>query len=112
MGPTWVEGLLVCLRATLGDAVIFVALFGAGSLLFGRGWFMSLSVARYAVVVGLAVAIQIAVERAALATGRWSYQPWHPSVLGAGVLPSLQAVVLVPLTFDLLAWWQRRRTGG
>jgi hypothetical protein len=105
MGDTWVEGLLACVRATLGDGVIFLALLGVGRLLFGRLWFAPPRFNRYAVILGVAVAIQMVVELAALATGRWDYASWHPTILGVGLLPILQAVVLVPLTFSLLARW-------
>ncbi len=108
MGDTWLEGLLVCARATLGDGVIFLALFGFGAFLFGRHWFVPPRIGRYAPIVGMAVAIQIAVETVALAAGRWDYAAWHPRVFGAGLLPILQAVVLVPLTFMLLARWHSR----
>jgi hypothetical protein len=105
MGDTWVDGLLVCVRAALGDVAIFLVLFGVGRLLFGRDWFAPPRIGRYATVLGVAVAIQVAVEWAALATGRWGYAAWHPTILGAGLLPILQAVVLVPLTFGVLARW-------
>lgn len=108
MGDTWLEGVLVCLRATLGDGVIFLGLFGVGTLLFGRHWFAPARIGRYAAILGVAVTIQIAVEWAALAAGRWNYAAWHPRVFGAGLLPILQAVVLVPLTFMLLARWHSR----
>jgi hypothetical protein len=108
MGDTWLEGLLVCVRATLGDGVIFLALFGVGWLLFGRHWFAPPRIDRYAAILGVAVAIQIAIEWVALTTGRWDYAPWHPRILGAGLLPILQAVVLVPVTFIVLARWRGR----
>lgn len=108
MGDTWFEGLLVCARAALGDGVIFVGLFGAGCLFFGRHWFAPPRIDRYAVILGVAVTTQMAVEWVALATGRWDYAPWHPRIFGAGLLPILQAVVLVPLTFIVLARWHSR----
>jgi hypothetical protein len=111
MGDTWVEGLLVCVRATLGDVVILLALFGVGWFLFGRLWFVPPRIGRYALVLAVGVAIQIAVEWAALGTGRWDYVLWHPTILGAGLLPILQAVVLVPLTFSLLAHWHSWANG-
>lgn len=85
--------------------MIFLALFGLGVLLFGRNWFVPPRIGRYAVIVAIAVVIQIAVEWAALAVGRWEYATWHPRVLGAGLFPILQPVVLVPLVFSALAHW-------
>jgi hypothetical protein len=108
MGETWLEGLLVCARATLGDGVIFLALFGAGAVLCGPYWFAPPRIGRYAAILGVGVAIQIGVEWAALAAGRWEYAPWHPRVFGAGLLPILQAIVLVPVTFTVLARWHSR----
>jgi hypothetical protein len=75
----------------------------ASRLLFGRDWFAPPRIGRYAAVVGVAIAIQISVEWAALATGRREYAPWHPKILGSGFLPILQAVVLTPVAFILLA---------
>jgi hypothetical protein len=109
MGQTWLEGLLVCVRATLGDGLIFLGLFAAGAALYGRFWFSPCRVGRYAVIVGIAVAIQIAIEWAAVRAGRWQYAAWHPQVFGAGLFPILQVIVLVPLTFGLLSKWRRER---
>ena len=53
------------------------------------------------------ILMQIIVERMALGEGRWTYQPWHPTLLGAGLLPALQGAVLTPIIFGLLGRWQR-----
>lgn len=108
MGETWLQGLLVCARASLGDGVIFLGLFGIGAVLYGPHWFSPPRIGRYAAIVGVAVAIQIVVEWAALAAGRWHYAAWHPRVFGAGLLPILQAIVLVPVAFTILAKWRSR----
>ena len=110
MGDTWLQGFLVCAQATLGDGVIFLALFGTGALLFGRDWFAPPRFGRYAVIVTIAVVIQMAIERVAVAAGRWEYAAWHPRVFGAGLFPILQAVVLVPLVFGALGRWHARAT--
>jgi hypothetical protein len=110
MGPTWVDGLLICVRATLADVIIVAGLFGLGAWLFRDGrWFEPARPLRYALVTVVAIAIQIIVERIALAEGRWTYQQWHPTLFGAGLFPILQGAVLTPVIFGLLGWWQRRR---
>ena len=111
MGETWMQGSWVCARAALGDAVIFLLLLGMGTILFGREWFAPPRIDRYAAIVGVAVAIQFAVEWIALASGRWHYAAWHPRVFGAGLFPILQAVVLVPLVFAVLARWHSADEG-
>ena len=108
MGPTWVAGVLVCARAAVGDVIIAAALLGFGMLVFGDSrWFTPARLLRYALVTVVAIAMQIIVERMALGAGRWTYQAWHPTLLGAGLLPALQGAVLTPVIFGLLGRWQR-----
>lgn len=106
MGDTWLKGFLVCAVAAVGDGVIALLLFGAGVAAFRqRRWFAPFRPGRYLGIIAIAVFIQVAVEWVALVQGRWSYQPWHPTLLGIGLLPVLQAVVVVPLMFWLLSRW-------
>lgn len=66
---------------------------------------------RYVVIVGMAVGVQVLIEWVMVyGFGRWGYDRVQPLVpgLGVGLLPVLQAVVLVPPTFGMLAWWESR----
>ncbi len=108
MGPTWVPGALVCARAAVGDVIMAAGLLGFGMLVFRDArWFTPARPLRYALVTAGAIAMQVFVERRALAEGGWTYQPWHPTLLGAGLLPVLQGAVLTPVIFGLLGRWQR-----
>lgn len=62
-------------------------------------------------IVGMAVAVQVLIEWVMVhGLGRWGYDPVQPLVpgLGVGLLPVLQAVMLVPPIFGTLAWWESR----
>ncbi len=111
MPHDWWGSAVICGKATLGDVVIVLALFGIG-MLVGRDfrWFARPKLGPYLAIVVVGIGVQVAVEWAALRTGRWSYTAWHPTLppLGTGLFPVLQAV-LFPLTFRLLALWEHRR---
>jgi hypothetical protein len=102
----------LCARAAAGDAVIVLGLWGLGPLVFRDAcWWAPPRLPRYALIALVAIAVQVVVERHALGAGRWGYKPWHPTLpwLGTGLVPVLQALLLVPLTFWLLARWEARR---
>ena len=104
-----------CAQATLGDAVIVLALFALGAGLFRDArWFVPVRAGRYGVVILAALVIHVVVERVMLGLGRWAYTAGHPVIplLNVGVLVVLQPLVLVPLVFGILAAWERRREGG
>ena len=77
-----------------------------------RGWFVPPSLLRYVVVVVVGVTLQIAVEWVMVhRLDRWGYasnQPILP-VVRLGILPVLQPIVLLPLTFWLTARWEGTR---
>ena len=108
MGPTWMAGLLVCARAAAGDVIIVAGLLGLGILLFRDGrWFTPMKPWRYVLITAVATGIQSLVEHTALAAGWWTYQNWHPTFLGVGLLPVIQGAVLTPPIFGLLGHWER-----
>lgn len=108
----WLASVPVCSRATGGDVVIVFTLYGLGWLVFGdRDWFKPPTPRRYAAIVLAGIAIQLAVEWVEVyRLDRWGYSPLQPLVpgLSLGVLPVLQAVALLALTFWLLARWEAR----
>ena len=112
--PTgWVRATLMCAQAAVGDAVLVAAVAIAGALLYrDRGWFVPPSLLRYVVVVVAGVTLQIAVEWVMVhRLDRWGYasnQPILP-VVRLGILPVLQPIVLLPLTFWLTARWEGTR---
>ena len=70
--PGWLSATAVCAQATLGDAVIVLALFALGSCLYrDTRWFVPFRVGRYGVVVLAALVIHMVVERGMLGLGRW-----------------------------------------
>lgn len=102
----------VCAQAAVGDGVIALGLWGLGAWAFGDPrWFAPARSRRYVMIVGIAVAVQVLIEWVMVyGLGRWGYDPVQPFVpgLGVGLLPVLQAVMLVPPIFGTLAWWESR----
>jgi hypothetical protein len=103
---SWLAATGVCAVAAIGDALIVLVMYGFGVYLFrDPRWFAPLSVRRYAVIVAAGLILQLLVEWVAVhRLALWSYRdvqavlPW----LGLGVLPILQSIILLPLTFWLL----------
>ncbi len=94
--------ILICFRATLGDASYMLLFYVLGWAVFrspdwigGSGWRGLL----LTLVLGLAVGTWA--EWRALAAGTWSYSPAMPLIpgLGVGLLPVLQMAVLPSLIF-------------
>lgn len=106
-----VVATVFCALATAGDVVLVAGLFAAGVWLFGdRRWFAPPRLRRYAVIILLGVMIQVVVEAVAVdALGLWGYREWQPRLplVGTGLVAVLQPVVLLPLTFGVLAHWHR-----
>jgi hypothetical protein len=112
MPPDALWATVLCAQAAVGDGVIALGLCGLGAWAFGDPrWFMPTRLRRYVMIVGIAVAVQVLNEWVMVyGLGRWGYDPVQPLVpgLGVGLLPVLQAVMLVPLTFGTVAWWESR----
>jgi hypothetical protein len=106
--PHWV-GVAACTQATLGDtAISLFAFWCVAALARSRCWVTNPTPYQVAGFVAVGVAITITFE--ALATGplaRWSYAPSMPKlpVLGTGVIPLVQWILLPPLTI----WFVRRQ---
>ncbi len=102
--PLW-EHARRCLGSAAGDVLIagvgyFLAGLTARSLSWPRSgrWFVPTSVW---VFVGLAATV--AIERVAVAHGRWTYGGAMPTIFGVGLLPLLQWIVVPLIT---LAIWR------
>jgi hypothetical protein len=93
------------LMATAGDLVLTAAAY-AGVAAVSRRWDWGLQRWSWSVWVSLlvlATALSISVEMYALATGRWAYTALAPIVpiIGVSLIPVLQLVLLLPLSFAL-----------
>ncbi len=110
MPPGWVAGTAVCGLAALGDVVVLLGLFGLAGLAFRDArWFVPPRLAPYALVALAGIVLQVPFEWVMVHRfGRWGYSAFQPvlPVLDVGLFPVLQAVVVPPLAFWLLAWWE------
>jgi len=90
--------------------VLLLAVSLAGALMFRDGlWFAPPSALRYSAVVLVGVALQIVVEWVMVhVLDRWGYAPSQPvlPVIGVGILPVVQPIVLLPLVFGMTARWE------
>ena len=102
-------GVIACTKATFGDVAISLASFwSVAAFVRSRRWILEPSGSHIGSFVALGVVITIAIE--SLATGpyqRWSYSPLMPTIpiIGTGIFPLLQWIVLPPLTI----WFVRRQ---
>ncbi len=106
------SGVGICTQATFGDAAMAVTAFWAAALVHrSRQWFRKPRAGEWVVYLAVGLVLTVAFEW--LATGpleRWSYAPEMPQipVLGTGLLPVLQWVVVPPLALAITA---RQLTG-
>jgi len=101
--------ILVCGRATLGDAVIaLVAFWGVALAGGGRAWVLAPTPGLVGGFMAVGVLVTIGMERLATRVlGRWAYAEAMPVIplLEVGLSPMLQWVVLPPL----IVWFVRRQ---
>ncbi|WP_188904326.1 hypothetical protein [Caldovatus sediminis] len=106
--PHW-EGVVLCTRAALGDAVLaVVAFWGVAAVAGTRRWILHPSALQVVGFVGVGLVITLALERLATGPlGLWEYAEAMPvlPLLGAGLAPALQWILLPPL----VAWFVRRQ---
>lgn len=106
--PHW-DAVRFCTRATLGDAVIaLIAFWAVAAWTHSRGWILQPSTKQILGFVVVGLAITVAFEW--LATEvlvRWAYAERMPTIplLGTGILPLLQWIVLPPI----IVWFVRRQ---
>lgn len=107
------SGVAICTQATFGDAAMAVfALWVAALPRRLRRWFFAPSRSEVALYLGTGLALTVAFEWLATGPlGRWSYAPEMPTLplLGTGLLPVLQWIVLPPIALWLTA---RQLRGG
>ncbi len=103
------EAVRICTRASLGDGLISVIAFWTAALQGTRRWHLEPRAGPWLIYLATGVAITVVLEW--LATGpleRWSYAGAMPRLplIGTGLLPVLQWLLLPPLTLALM----RRQT--
>jgi hypothetical protein len=108
--------LVGCLVPSLGDGLMTLVISWSGWGLFrSAGWVLRPGVrgSLLAALVGFVLAV--GVEWNALhRTGAWAYAPAMPllPVIGVGLLPVVQMLLLPPMTFVIVrSWWRGRRAG-
>ena len=107
----WI-GVKTCTQATVGDAGISLAAFWITALLArSRSWIMRPSRSDIAIFIGVGLVATIVFETLATAVlERWAYSDTMPRlpIVGTGLLPLLQWLVIPPLVL----WFVRRQIGG
>lgn len=107
-GTTW-EGTVRCFVASLGDVVLASGAYVLTALAFRRvAWPLrpgGITPATTWIAVGLIATV--ALERWALARGRWAYGPEMTLVFGIGLLPLLQWIVVPVVTLAVVRRWRK-----
>ena len=102
-----------CIVPSLGDGVIVLIIFGMGWWVLRRAdWFVRPRASAYALMLVTGLIIAVLIEWIAVyGLGRWSYTARMPilPVLGVGLSPVLQMLLLPPVIFNAAAWWLKRR---
>ena len=102
------EGVLICLRATIGDLGIALAAFYCAAWLGGgRGWVSRPTSGAVILFLGFGLVTTIGLEFVSTEVlNRWSYGPAMPQLpmVGTGIAPLLQWLI-VP---TLVLWYLKR----
>lgn len=105
--PHW-EATLACLRAAAGDVAITIGAYGVVAMRSGRHWLGHPTSARLASFVGVGLLATGVIELLSVhVLDRWAYGPHVPVVLGVGLPPLLQWLLLPPI----VVWLARRHLG-
>lgn len=101
--PFW-AATLRCFRAALGDLAITSVAFGVAALLARDSrWVGSRRpLIPFFVYLAVGLAVTVALEKYAVATGRWGYEPRMPLVMGVGLLPIAQWILVPAIVFAVV----------
>lgn len=104
------DAVKLCLRATLGDVGLTLLAYGATAAASRRRWWLdSMTATTLGGFVAIGLVLTILLEALNVyALHRWAYALGSQMILGVGITPLVQWVVLPPLTL-WLAW---RHLGG
>ena len=108
---SWLTRTAICALATLGDGVMLLGLWALGVAIYRESrWFVPARLGRYAGLGIAAVVMQVIVEWVAVdRLGLWSYASAQPRVplIGTGIVPILQAMIVPPFVFAATAVRER-----
>lgn len=109
--PHWL-GVKACTQATFGDVAIALAAFWITAIFArSRSWILRPSRLDIAIYIGVGLAATTILESLAIGVlGRWAYSEAMPRlpIVGTGLLPLLQWLVIPPLVL----WFVRRQIGA
>lgn len=103
-GMSHADGVRMCVRATLGDVNILLAVFWVTALASPRGrrWIVEPRRREQALFLALGVGVTVVYELLATRVwGRWSYSDEMPVLLGVGLAPVAQWLVIPPIVLRL-----------
>ena len=106
--------VLGCLRGAGGDLIILAGCYLAASLT-ARTWYWPIQqrvLGWAAIFVAVGLAITVVFERWALSVGRWSYGATMPLILGIGLAPVLQWLVVPVATLAVVRASARGQSRG
>ena len=110
---SWLEQTAHCFVPSLGDGILVLLILGAGRIVFGDGaWTDRRDKTAIAFMLLTGLGVALAVEWVGLhVLRRWAYAESMPllPVLGVGLAPVLQMLVLPPLVFRIARWWLARK---
>jgi hypothetical protein len=97
---------LLCLRAAFGDLAITALGFGVAALVARDArWAGSRRpLVPFFVYLTVGLSVTIAPEKYAIATGRWRYEARMPLILGVGLLPIAQWIVVPAVVFAVVRY--------
>lgn len=102
--------------AALGDGLLVLLIYAAGwAVLHRQDWFAHPGATGYAVMLLAGLVIGVSVEwEAVFIARRWAYTARMPlvPVLGVGLAPVAQMLVLPPLIFCIVAAWRGRASAA
>lgn len=101
---SWRETANLCMRATIGDVAITLLIYATGALAARTlNWGLRAAWNVYSAAALFGAMHGFWIERAAIASGGWTYMQTMPVVpmLKVGLWPLLQLTVLTPLAFWL-----------
>jgi len=109
-GLSFVDGLRVCLRASLGDVVLTLIAYGSVWTYRRSGtWLESAHYVDVAVFVATGLVLTGCAEWLSVRVlGRWSYDARMPLIFGIGIAPLAQWVVVPPLALVLTRRFHNR----